>query len=107
VIPPQQRGKWPKILFASSSVGFLEGIERLINLKRIEIISLLTDPDLSRLATLTQLEHVGLDLGRYQNGKALLQLPALKSLTCSAIAFSDPSLIPALRARGVAVRIIG
>jgi hypothetical protein len=36
----------------------------------------------------------------------LLQLRALNSLTCSAQAFSDPSVIPTLQARGVAVRII-
>jgi hypothetical protein len=88
-------------------VASLDGVERLINLRRIEIISLLTDLDLSRLATLKQLEHVGLDPGQYQNGEALLQLPALKTLTCSASAFSDRSVIPALKARGVAVRIIG
>jgi hypothetical protein len=43
----------------------------------------LNDSDLSRLATLKQLEHVDLNGTRYQNGDALLELRALKSLTCS------------------------
>jgi hypothetical protein len=88
-------------------VTSLEGIERLINLERIDIFSLASDPDLSHLAPLKKLEHLGLDHGLYPNGEALLQLPNLRSLTCSATAFADPALIPALRARGVAVRIIG
>jgi len=70
-------------------------------------LSLLNDSDLSRLAALKHLEHVDLDGTRYHNGDALLQLPALKSLTCRTWSFSDPALIPALRARGVAVRIRG
>jgi uncharacterized protein DUF6892 len=88
-------------------VASLEGIERLINLKRIEMVSLLNDPDLSRLAALRQLEHLGLNGARYQNGDALLELPALKSLTCSTWSFSDPALIPALRARSVGVTVRG
>ena len=88
-------------------VGSLEGIERLINLQRIDIISLLNDSDLSRLDALKQLEHVDLDGARYQGGDALLELPALKSVTCSSWSFSDPGLIPALRARGVEVCVRG
>jgi hypothetical protein len=89
-------------------VASLEGIERLINLKSIEIISMLNDTDLARYAELKQLEHIGLNQGdRFANGEALLQLPNLKSLTCGALAFSDPSIIATLRARGVAVRTYG
>ncbi len=67
----------------------------------------MNDPDLSRLATLSQLEHVDLNGERYQNAEALLELPALRSLTCSAWSFSDPALIPALRARGIQVHVRG
>jgi hypothetical protein len=52
-----------------------------------------------------KLDHFGLDHRQYQNGGTLLRLP--KSVTCSATAFSDPALIPELRSRGVALRIIG
>jgi hypothetical protein len=83
----------------------LEGIEQLVNLRRLEIISLLEDTDLSCLATLQRLEHVALSHGPYQNGQRLLRLPKLSSLSCGSSAFDDPTLIPALRARGVAVRL--
>ncbi|SHJ80934.1 hypothetical protein SAMN05444159_1559 [Bradyrhizobium lablabi] len=83
----------------------LEGIELLANLRRIEVISLLLDTDLSRLSGLQQLEHVGLGHGPYQNGDSLLQLPKLKTVSCGRDAFSDPSLVPTLGARGVSVRL--
>jgi len=88
-------------------VQSLEGINRLINLKSIEIIALLNNYDLQHLVGLKKLEHLGLDPGRYQHGEVLLQLPALKSLTCSSGAFEDHKIIPTLRAHGVAVRTIG
>jgi hypothetical protein len=50
----------------------------------------LNDSDLSWLAALKHLEHVDLEGTRYQNGDALVELPALKSLTCSTWSFSDP-----------------
>jgi hypothetical protein len=86
-------------------VHSLEGIELLANLRRIEVISLLLDTDLSHLSGLQQLEHVGLGHGPYQNGNSLLQLPKLKSVNCGRDAFSDSSLFPALGARGVSVRL--
>jgi hypothetical protein len=88
-------------------VDSLEGIDRLINLKSIEIIALLNSYDLKHLAGMQHLEHLGLHSGRYEHGEVLLQLPALKSLTCGSDAFEDPRLLPALRARGVAVRTMG
>lgn len=88
-------------------VNSLEGINRLFNLKSIEIIALLNNYDLQHLAGLKNLEHLGLDPSRYEHGEVLLQLPALNSLTCSSGAFEDPGIIPALRARGVAVRTMG
>lgn len=83
----------------------LEGIELLPNLRRIEIISLLLDSDLKRLSRLGRLEHIGLGHGPYRNGDSLLQLPHLKSVSCGRDAFFDSSLIPALRARGVALQL--
>jgi hypothetical protein len=88
-------------------VQSLEGIGRLFNLKSIEITALLNDYDLQHLAGLKHLEHLGLDGSRYQHVEALLQLPSLKSLTCGSGSFADPGIIPALRTRGVAVRVMG
>jgi hypothetical protein len=86
-------------------VHSLEGIGLLANLRRIEVISLLLDTDLSRLSGLQRLEQINLGHGPYQNGDSLLQLPGLKSVSCGGDAFSDSSLVPALRARGVTVRL--
>jgi len=88
-------------------VNSLEGINRLFNLKSIEITALLNDYDLQHLAGLKNLEHLGLDGSRYEHGEVLLQLPALKSLTCGSGSFADRTLLPALRARGVTVRTMG
>jgi hypothetical protein len=85
-------------------VTSLEGIEQLVNLRRIDVTSLLLETDLSCLAGLSQLEHLDLGHGSYRGGESLLRLPKLKSLGCSEGAFADPALIPALRARGVTMQ---
>jgi hypothetical protein len=86
-------------------VHSLEGIALLPNLRRIHVISMLLDADLSRLAGLSKLEQLSLGHGPYHNGKSLLQLPKLNSVSCGEKAFSDPSVIAALRARGVSLRL--
>lgn len=86
-------------------VHSLEGIALLSNLRRLHVISLLLDTDLARLAGLSELAQLSLGHGPYQNGKSLLQLPKLNSVSCGENAFSDPSVIPALGARGVALRL--
>jgi hypothetical protein len=86
-------------------VRSLEGITLLANLRRIDVISMLRDTDLSHLSGLQRLEQISLGHGPYQNGDSLLQLPGLKSVSCGSDAFSDSSLVPALRARGATVRL--
>jgi len=85
-------------------VRSLDGIEQLVNLRRIDVISLLFDTDLSRLAGLSRLEHIGLGHGLYRGGETLLGLPNLKSVSCGEAAFTDAGVVPALRARGVTLQ---
>jgi len=85
-------------------VTSLQGIEGLKNLRRFRHSSMLLDLDLSRLAGLDRIESIGLG-DRFTNAQALLALPNLKELDCCRDSIADPTIVPALEAKGVRVTL--
>jgi hypothetical protein len=87
------------------NVTSLDGIAQLTNLRSINVISMLDDCDLSRLANLKKLQILDLHPARYQNAETLLSLPALKALTCFESSLPDRQIAAALEAKGVKVKV--
>lgn len=86
-------------------VASLDGLAQLPNLTQINVVAMLSDMDLSRLAPLTRLTSISLDPGPYDHGETLLALPALQELYVFETSFEDPSITRRLTARGVTVRM--
>jgi hypothetical protein len=80
------------------------GIGLCGNLRQLTCIAMIERLDAAELAGLGKLETLELPSG-CDNPELLLELPALKKLTFPEAAISDPALIAALKARGIAVRI--
>lgn len=87
-------------------VTSVAGISRLVNLREFNHASMLRRFDAADLAGLKHLETLSFECDCL-NPEKLLELPALKWLTFYRQAITDPSLIAALKRRGIAVRIIG
>lgn len=87
-------------------VASLDGIERLRNLARFNVIALLRDTDLAHLRPLRRLRTISLDPGRYENAEVLLTFPALRELHLYG-SLPDPRIARALAARGVKITTYG
>jgi uncharacterized protein DUF6892 len=86
-------------------VTSVKGITRCVNLREFNHASMLRRFDAAHLVGLNHLETLSFEC-ECRNPERLLELPALKWLTFYRSAINDPSLIAALKQRGVAVRVI-
>jgi len=87
-------------------VKSLAGIGLLANVRRFNVVSMLRDNDLARLAPLSRLEKVTLDSDDFRNARVLLALPRLQEFHCYSRSF-DPAVVAALKAKGVKVFMYG
>lgn len=86
-------------------VRLLDGLEMLTNLRTFEDTSMLYVDDFRPITGLPKLQALQLAADKRVPAEILLSLPSLELFTCYSSAPLDPSLVAALRARGVRLGI--
>jgi hypothetical protein len=88
------------------TVTSLAGIEKCENLRAYNEATMVEDCDLNDLLPLRNLESVQFGDGSlHRGGRALLELPALRSVTCFESSLLDSGVLAELSAKGVTVKI--
>jgi hypothetical protein len=87
------------------TLSSLDGVEVCVNLQALQENGLIDNFDCVKLKPLKKLASISLEPYPHRNSASLLDLPALRSLTCFDNSLDDFSVFDELKAKGVRIEL--